>query len=314
MTKLIDASPLRPRDSNDQERGDALLEVRDFSVDYAAGTRAINGANLDIRPGERVAIVGESGSGKTTLALAVAGFLRADDLAAVEGTITFEGREQTPAQAHRIPSRTPGISMVFQDAMTSLDPVWSIGSQLRAVLKADGSTPRRELDAAARDWLIRVGLHDTERVMKSRPYELSGGMRQRVMIALSLCASPRLLIADEPTSALDASLARGTMDLLVELVEATGVSLLIVSHDIHLCLEYADSLVVMYRGDVVEQGPSRRLAEQAEHPYTQGLLHCVPTLENAGSEELPTLASFMAAAGGPASGSLATQSAKEVAR
>ncbi|WP_308797886.1 ABC transporter ATP-binding protein [Agromyces silvae] len=314
MTKPIDASPVRSRDSNDQDRGDALLEVRDSSVDYAAGTRAINGASLDIRPGERVAIVGESGSGKSTLALAVAGFLRADELAAVEGTITFEGRVQTPAQAHRIPSRTPGISMVFQDAMTSLDPVWSIGSQLRAVLKADGSTPRRELDAAARDWLIRVGLHDTERVMKSRPYELSGGMRQRVMIALSLCGRPRLLIADEPTSALDASLARGTMDLLVELVEATGVSLLIVSHDIHLCLEYADSLVVMYRGDVVEQGPSRLLAQHADHPYTQGLLHCVPTLENASSEELPTLASFMAATGGPASGSSTGQPAKELAR
>jgi peptide/nickel transport system ATP-binding protein len=179
--------------------------------------------------------------------------------------------------------------MVFQDAMTSLDPVWTIGSQLSAVLKASGGFSRQERVAQAEAWLRRVGLHDTERVLRSRPYELSGGMRQRVMLAIALCGRPKLLIADEPTSALDASLARDVMELLVELAGELGTALLVVSHDIQLCSEYSDRTLVMYGGRVVEETPSSGLSE-ARHPYTKGLLRSIPTLESADLDVLPTIA------------------------
>jgi peptide/nickel transport system ATP-binding protein len=275
-----------------------ILTVDNLTVSYAKGSTALNSASLSLTQGQRMAIVGESGSGKSTLAMAIAGFLRQSDVAMWSGEITFEGRTQGPLQNHQVPSRTPGISMVFQDAMTSLDPVWTVGSQLTAVLRAAKKASRRQASTVAEEWLRRVGLNDTHRVMRARPYELSGGMRQRVMIALALCASPRLLIADEPTSALDASLSRATMDLLLELTESTGVSLVIVSHDIHLCLEYADSVTVMYRGDIVEQGSSREVARDPQHPYTQGLLGCVPTLAQSSADRLPTLGDFFLAAGG----------------
>jgi peptide/nickel transport system ATP-binding protein len=183
--------------------------------------------------------------------------------------------------------------MVFQDAMTSLDPVWTIGSQLSAVIRASENVSRKEARERSRYWLSRVGLNDTDRVLKNHPYELSGGMRQRAMMALALCGRPRLLIADEPTSALDASLSRQTMDLFVELTEGAGAALLIISHDIRLCQEYSDRTLVMYRGRLVEQGPSETLSSTAKHPYTVGLLRCIPTLESALLDELPTIESFV---------------------
>ena len=142
-------------------------------------------------------------------------------------------------------------------------------------------------------WLEKVGLTDIERVLRSRPYELSGGMRQRVMTALALCGSPKLLIADEPTSALDASLARGAMELLQELTLEQGSALLIVSHDIKLCLEFSDTMLVMYHGELVEQRSTATILGAAEHPYTRGLLSCVPTLANRSAKRLPTLADFV---------------------
>jgi peptide/nickel transport system ATP-binding protein len=179
--------------------------------------------------------------------------------------------------------------MVFQDAMTSLDSVWSIGSQLTAVLSAGRRRSRGEIAELSRQWLHRVGLTDTERVLKAKPYELSGGMRQRVMIALALCSEPSLLVADEPTSALDASLARTTMELLLELTSTVGTSLLIVSHDMDLCAEFADRVLVMHRGRMVDQAPADALDAPERHPYTRGLLECIPTLDKARLDHLPTL-------------------------
>ncbi|MEV8547998.1 ABC transporter ATP-binding protein [Streptomyces sp. NPDC051572] len=280
-----------------QGEGDAaspLLTVTDLTVRYgASGARpvtALDGVSLTIARGERVALVGESGSGKTTMGLAVAGFLTGPDVEVSTGSLVFDGTALARTDRSRLPRRTPGMSMMFQDAMTSLDPVWTIGSQLRALLRAGAKLTRKEQNERAREWLTRVGLSDTDRVMKSRPYELSGGMRQRAMLALALAGSPKLLIADEPTSALDASLAREAMELLVELTDDFGASLLIVSHDIHLCQDYADRTMVMYGGRIVEHGASRTLAETATHPYTVGLLRCIPTLDSATLDELPTLA------------------------
>lgn len=271
-----------------------LLTVTDLTVRYGASgphpVTALDAVNLSIARGERVALVGESGSGKTTMGLAIAGLLTGPDVEVTAGTVTFDGATLARTERSRVPRRTPGLSMMFQDAMTSLDPVWTIGSQLRAVLRAGGRLTRGERNDRAREWLTRVGLTDTDRVMKARPYELSGGMRQRAMLALALAGSPTLLIADEPTSALDASLSREAMELLVELTGDVGASLLIVSHDIRLCQDYADRMIVMYGGQVVEQGASRTLAGTAVHPYTIGLLRCIPTLESANLDELPTLA------------------------
>jgi peptide/nickel transport system ATP-binding protein len=268
--------------------------VADLSVRYqGAPAPAVRSATFTIGRGERVALVGESGSGKSTLGLAVAGFLTAPGVAVTAQRIAFDGAPVARPEGSRIPVRTPGISMVFQDAMTSLDPVATVGSQLRTVLGAVERVSRRAAVAQAEEWLRRVGLTDTRRVMRARPYELSGGMRQRVMIALALCGRPRLVIADEPTSALDASLAKATMELLLELSRDLGTSLLIVSHDIHLCAEYSDRMFVMYHGEIVEQLRSATALADAWHPYSTGLLQCVPTLADAHRETLPTLDEVM---------------------
>jgi peptide/nickel transport system ATP-binding protein len=273
----------------------ALLEVTDLTVRYpGAPTPAVRSASFTIGRGERVALVGESGSGKSTLGLAVAGFLTAPGVAVTAQRIAFDGAPVVRPAGSRVPVRTPGISMVFQDAMTSLDPVATVGSQLRTVLGAVERLSRRAAVAQAEEWLHRVGLTDTRRVLRARPYELSGGMRQRVMIALALCGRPRLVIADEPTSALDASLAKATMELLLELSRDLDTSLLIVSHDIHLCAEYSDRMFVMYRGELVEQLRSATALADARHPYSTGLLRCVPTLADARRETLPTLDEVMA--------------------
>jgi oligopeptide/dipeptide ABC transporter ATP-binding protein len=236
-----------------------------------------------------VALVGESGSGKTGTCLAVAGFLTQPNVELSATRINFDGMDLTRRTSSRLPKRVPGLAMIFQDATTSLDPVWTIGSQLREVIRATQGLNRKQVAARAVEWLHKVGLTDTERVLSSRPYELSGGMRQRAMIALALSGTPKLLIADEPTSALDASLSREAMELLVELTAEFDTGLLMVSHDIRLCQEFADRMLVMYGGKIVEEGGVAFLEREPSHPYTQALLRCVPSLESATLGELPTI-------------------------
>lgn len=273
--------------------GAALVSVRDLSVSYGA-VKALEKVSFDIAPGQRVALVGESGSGKSTLAMTIAGLVGASGTSNIEArTLTFDGKPIGASNKSSVPMRTPGISMVFQDAMTALDPVWTIGGQFKHVLAVPGTRGRRAAREEAAHWLEKVGLTDVQRVLRSRPYELSGGMRQRVMTALALCGRPKLLIADEPTSALDASLARGSMELLQELTTEQGSALLIVSHDIKLCLEFSDTMLVMYHGELVEQCSSETILASAQHPYTKGLLSCIPTLANRSAKRLPTLADFV---------------------
>lgn len=281
-----------------QSRTADLLAVESMTVRYGGpdGPAAVSDVDLRIGHGERVALVGESGSGKTTLAMASAGFLVNPGIVATATRAVFDGRDIPMSHRSRLPTRIPGMAMVVQDAMTSLDPVYSVGSQLCAVLRAAGKMSRRDARVSAGDWLARVGLKDTKRVMGAKPYELSGGMRQRVMMALALAASPKLLIADEPTSALDASLARATMELLVELTDSMGTSLLVVSHDLQLCLDYTDRICVMRNGRIVEEQASATIGSDAVHPYTIGLLRCVPTMDTAYETFLPTLEDAMASA------------------
>ncbi|WP_099022148.1 ABC transporter ATP-binding protein [Mycolicibacterium palauense] len=267
-----------------------LLEVRGLTVHFGlahAQFTAVDDVAIALRPGERAALIGESGSGKSTTCLAIAGYLTYTDAIVAADRLAFDGRAMTPG-ASRLPRRVPGISMVFQDAMTSLDPVWTAGSQLRAVVRASG-VPRKQVEEVSRQWLTRVGLTDVDRVMRNRPYELSGGMRQRVMLAIALAGKPKLLIADEPTSALDSSLAREMMELLLNLTQESGAALLIVSHDIRMAQEYCDRVFVMYGGRIIEEGPSEELRHAPAHPYTRGLLNSIPTMENIDLDELPTI-------------------------
>jgi peptide/nickel transport system ATP-binding protein len=271
---------------------DALLDIRNLTVTYKAGsgTPAVNGVSLRISEGERVALVGESGSGKTTIGMAIAGFLAAADADVSADYLKVVGSDHLGLFT-AMPRKVEGVTMMFQDAMTSLDPVWTVGSQLRAVIRSRQKLNRKSADEVCAQWLDKVGLTDTRRVMKARPYELSGGMRQRVMMAIALCSEPALLIADEPTSALDASFAREAMELIIELAADVGSAVLIVSHDLNLCARYVDRLAVMYKGELVEELATDRL-EEATHPYTRALLACVPTLESADLECLPTLTDF----------------------
>lgn len=269
----------------------SLLDVRGLTITYPtqSGTfTAVDNFSLTMQPGKRVAVVGESGSGKTNACMAIAGFL-APEASVDADALSFEGRDLLTRKKRAIPERIEGVSVVFQDAMTSLDPVWTIGSQLVAVIRNNETVRKREARETAAEWLRKVGLNDTDRVLAARPYELSGGMRQRVMIAIALSGKPRLLIADEPTSALDATLSKELMQLMVGLTEELGTALLMISHDIALCQAFTDWTVVMHRGVAVEEGPSATLADRATHPYTQGLISCIPTLDNATWDRLPTM-------------------------
>jgi peptide/nickel transport system ATP-binding protein len=268
------------------------LTIHDLCVDYLTDDgpfRALHEITLDVAPGERIAVVGESGSGKTTLGMAVGGFLPARSVEVSASAFRLGEQDLSTPSRQRVPARRPGVSMVFQDAMTSLDPVWTVGSQLVEVLIATTGARRRAARRTAEDWLDRVGLADAALVMGKRPYELSGGMRQRVMLALALAGSPELLIADEPTSALDATLGREVMELMTALVVETGASLVVISHDLELCTRYTDRTAVMYGGHLVELNRSADVARQAAHPYTAALTECIPSIATADRDELPSV-------------------------
>jgi ABC-type glutathione transport system ATPase component len=269
-----------------------LLIVEGLSVSYLglSGPQiALRDVSVAVGAGERVAVVGESGSGKSTLALSIAGFLNGAEVARSARRMEFYSAPIGAAPSGRLPETPKGIAMVFQDAMTSLDPVWTVKSQLLAALRANSGLSKREALGQAEDWLGRVGLPATDRVLRARPYELSGGMRQRVMLAIALCSRPKLLIADEPTSALDAQLSNQIMNLMTEMTRMLGTALLIVTHDILLSSRFSDRTIVMRRGRVVETLRSADLETSAKDPYTIGLVNCVPTLNAAQLEWLPTL-------------------------
>lgn len=265
------------------------LVLRNLSIAYD-DKFAVLGVSLELQPGERCAIIGESGSGKTTVCMAASGFLPRN-ATIVADERSFEGRPIGAAkQKTLVPPRVPGVVTIFQDAMSSLDPVSTIGHQFRAVLGGVRRYSRAKAKERAGELLRSVGLTDVDRVWRSTPQKLSGGMRQRVMIALALASEPRLVIADEPTSALDASVARETMEVLSRLTASTGAALLIVSHDIALCSHYVDHLVVMRGGEVVDRlTPAELEARPPGSSYARGLLDSIPTLDNWQLDRLTTI-------------------------
>jgi ABC-type dipeptide/oligopeptide/nickel transport system ATPase component len=250
----------------------ALLSIRGLTVDYdgEGGTvRAVDGVDLDLASGETLAVVGESGSGKSTVALAIPGLLAAW----VAGSIRLAGQElvKLPEPALRT-IRGRRIGLVFQEPMTSLNPVLTIGEQVREVLEAHGICRGRAARARVVELLAEVGIADPAARAGAFPHELSGGMRQRAMIAMALAAGPELLIADEPTTALDVTVQAQILDLFRTLRDRRGMALLLVTHDLGVVAELADRVAVMQAGRVVETGPVRRVLDAPEHAYTRHLL------------------------------------------
>ncbi len=258
-----------------------LLSIRDLEVTFrteAGPATAVRGVSFDVRAGETVAVVGESGSGKSTTAAAVIGLL-AGNGAVTGGQILFDGEDLVgydDAAMHRL--RGALIAMVPQDPMSNLNPVRRVGAQVDEALVDNGVVRGRGVRARTVELLAEAGLPDAARRAQQYPHEFSGGMRQRALIAMGLAARPELLIADEPTSALDVTVQRTILDGLTDLTDRLGVAVLLITHDLGLAAERADRVVVMYRGEVVEQGAARTLLTDPQHEYTRRLLAAAPSL------------------------------------
>lgn len=257
-----------------------LLEVRGLVSLYTTPfgpIRAVDGVDLDVAAGEVVAVVGESGCGKTALGLSLLGLMPGGAAAHPTGSIRLTGRELCGAP-ESVWSKVRGheVAMIFQEPMTSLNPVMRVGQQVAEVLWLHGLATKREATTRAVAALAAVGIPDAARVATRYPHELSGGMRQRVMIAAATIAEPKLLIADEPTTALDVTIAAQILRLLLSMRERLGMGVVLITHDLGVVAETADRTVVMYAGEVVEQAPTATLFRSPRHPYTAGLIASMP--------------------------------------
>ncbi|TNC22363.1 ABC transporter ATP-binding protein [Amycolatopsis alkalitolerans] len=273
------------------DRAGPLLTLDGVRVTLrGSGVDLVRDATLDVGAGETVCLVGESGSGKSVTARTILGLTRRDPAFAVQGRITLAGRNLAEAgdgELRRLRGRE--MAMVFQEPLSALDPVFTVAAQLSEALRREGRSSRRAERARMRELLGEVGISDAGRVLRSYPYQLSGGMCQRVMIAMALACSPKLLIADEPTTALDVTVQAQILDLIDRLRSDTGMSVLLVTHDLGVAAEVADRVAVMYAGRVVEVGEPAQIFGGPRHPYTAGLLACIPPLEGERPGRLPDI-------------------------
>ncbi len=260
-----------------------LLRLRNLRIAFkrhdAEPAEAVRGLDLTLRDGESLAIVGESGSGKSATALALARLLPEPPALISADEMTLGGHEvlkMNERQLRRI--RGKEIAYIFQEPTTSLNPVLTVRTQLAEALALHRPEVKNR-DAEILEWLSKVGITEPEKRLRAYPHELSGGMQQRVMIAMALCCRPRLLIADEPTTALDVTIQKQIMDLLAQLRRDLGMSLILITHNLGIIKDVADRVMVMFRGRAVEEGPVAEILERPQHPYTQALLECVPRLK-----------------------------------
>ncbi|KRT69716.1 MAG: oligopeptide ABC transporter ATP-binding protein [candidate division NC10 bacterium CSP1-5] len=264
-------------------RNGSLLTIQDLQTHFFTGegvVRAVDGVTLSVRPGETLGLVGESGCGKTVTALSILRLIPNPPGRIVGGTICFEGRDLLRLPEEEMRSiRGCAISMIFQEPMTSLNPVFTVGEQVAEGIRHHQKVSRREAWDRAVEVLRRVKIPDPARRAYEYPHQLSGGLRQRVMIAMALALGPRLLIADEPTTALDVTIQAQIVDLLMGLQEEMQMAVILITHDLGVIAETADRVVVMYAGRVVEEASAEQLFETPLHPYTQGLLESLPKLE-----------------------------------
>ena len=259
---------------------DPLLAIDDLELLFQTDggvVRAVRGVSLTLEPGEIVGLVGESGSGKSATAMAIAGLNTTGPDVRASGSVRLAGRELLGLSERELqPIRGAQVGMIFQDPMTSLNPVRRVGALLAEVLRAHEAIGRRAAQNRAVELLREVGIPEPERRARAFPHELSGGMRQRVMIAMALACEPAVLIADEPTTALDATIQLQVLQLIAELRERRGTTVLLITHDLGVIARLADRVLVMYAGRIVEEGSTRELLTNPRHPYTAGLLQSLP--------------------------------------
>ena len=269
-----------------------ILEIKNLHTYFYTDSgviKSVDGVDIERREGTTLGIVGESGSGKSVTALSVMGLLMGTTGKVAEGEILFEGRDLTKLDdEERRKMRGEKISMIFQEPMTSLNPVMKIGDQITECILMHNNISKQEAWDKAVEMLKLTGVPRVERMMKEYPFQLSGGQRQRVMIAMALVCKPKILIADEPTTALDVTIQAQILDLMENLKQKTGTSILFITHDLGVVAEVCDDVVVMYSGRVVEKGDVRSIFASPSHPYTKGLLASIPKLGEC-AEELESI-------------------------
>jgi oligopeptide/dipeptide ABC transporter ATP-binding protein len=260
----------------------ALLQVHNLHTYFETDeglVQAVNGIDFNIRRGETLGLVGESGCGKSVSALSIMKLIPVPPGRIVKGRILFEGHDLaklSEADMRRI--RGNSISMIFQEPMTSLNPVHRVGTQIAEAIKLHQNVDQAQARRRAVEMLAKVGIPDPQRTAREYPFQLSGGMRQRVMIAMALSCNPKLIIADEPTTALDVTIQAQILDLMIKLQEDFGASILLITHDLGVVAEMADRVTVMYAGRIVESADVTPLFAEPQHPYTQGLMASVPQM------------------------------------
>ena len=262
-----------------------ILEIKNLHTYFYTDSgviKSVDGVDIELREGTTLGIVGESGSGKSVTALSVMGLLMGTTGKVAEGEILFEGRDLTKLDdEERRKMRGEKISMIFQEPMTSLNPVMKIGDQITECILMHNNISKQEAWDKAVEMLKLTGVPRVERMMKEYPFQLSGGQRQRVMIAMALVCKPKILIADEPTTALDVTIQAQILDLMENLKQKTGTSILFITHDLGVVAEVCDDVVVMYSGRVVEKGDVRSIFASPSHPYTRAFWHLFPSWESA---------------------------------
>ena len=266
-----------------------LLEVSDLKIEFELDEKyysAVQGVSFSIREGETVGLVGESGCGKSVTSLAIMRLLNTS--ARVNGTVKFDDRDLlTLRESDMRGVRGNDISMIFQEPMTSLNPVHRIGTQIAESLLLHKELSPRAARVKVIDLLNQVGIPRAEQIVDDYPHQLSGGMRQRVMIAMAMACNPRLLIADEPTTALDVTIQAQILDLMRGLAKDSNMSILLITHDLGVVAEMCDRVAVMYAGRIVEEGPVRQIFKNPQHPYTVGLLNSLPKLQGSRARLTP---------------------------
>jgi peptide/nickel transport system ATP-binding protein len=259
----------------------ALLDVQNLHTEFRTqegAVRAVNGLSFSVRAGETVALLGESGCGKSVTAFSILRLLK-EPPARIAGEVRFEGRDLLSLGKRELRAiRGNEISMIFQEPMTSLNPVLTTGRQIGETVRLHEGVSRGEARARAAEMLAMVGIPDPARRLREYPHQLSGGMRQRVMIAIALACRPKLLIADEPTTSLDMTIQAQVLDLIRDLKIRLGSAVVLITHDFGVVAEMADRVVIMYAGRKAEEGPVRAIFARPRHPYTRALLQAVPRL------------------------------------
>ena len=259
-----------------------LLRVENLRTWFATSKgmlRAVDGVDLTIPQGGTLGVVGESGSGKSVTALSVMGLVDKPGRIEPGSRIVFEGRDLTQLEERELTRiRGNDIAMIFQEPMTSLNPVFTVGNQIAEAVRLHQGLGRKDAHARAIELMRLVGIPSAERRVNDHPHQMSGGMRQRVMIAMALSSDPKLLIADEPTTALDVTVQAQILELMKELRERLGMAIMLITHDLGVVAEMVDEVAVMYAGRVVERGPVETIFSSPQHPYTEALLESIPLL------------------------------------